>query len=141
MGIPAKTKTLALMAYELGLWVHRTLRVAAMLGAVENQYSSINAHGGYNIRVLRLVSRLVDLARVIYPLFNIELNRRLLARCRIAITANFSALLVIVKGVRGRVLWQLDLGDLQVVLRTVGSMSTNQESVYRVVLFGRAVQT
>ena len=122
------------MAQKLGLWSYNTLRKAAVLGTIEDQYSSINAHCGYNIRILRLVSRLIDLSGVIYFLFNVHFDGSLFAGWRISITTNFSTIFIIVIGIGVDIFRDFDVGNLSVVLCAVSSMGANQESVHRMVL-------
>ena len=125
VGVPAQSKSFLLVPYKFGLWGHDALREAAVLGSVEDEDTPINAHGGYDVGVLGLVSGLVDLSRVIYLLLDVHLNRSLFARRGISISTDFAAIFVVGARVRGDVLWDLDVRDLQVVLRAVGSVSAN----------------
>ena len=83
-----------------------------MFCAVENEHSSINAHSGYNIWVLGLVSSFVDLSRMVNFLFNMHFNRSLFTRRSIPIAANFSAVFIISVGTRSDILRDFNVRDL-----------------------------
>ena len=97
-----------------------------MLGAVEYQYSSINAHCGYDVWILWLVSCLVDFSRMIYLLLDVHLDSRLFStRGWVAITTNLSTFLIIVMWIRCNVLWELDVCDLEIVWCAIRCMGTD----------------
>lgn len=75
-----------------------------MLCAIEDQDSSIHAHGSDDVGVLRLVSCLVHLARMVYLLLDIHLDSSLFAIGRATIATYLSSLLVIIMWVGGDVL-------------------------------------
>lgn len=137
MGVPAQSKSLLLVTQELGLWGHDAFGEATMLGTVEDENSSIDTHSGYDIRVLGLVSSLVDLSRVVYLLLDMHFNRSLLVRCRITKATNLSGIFIKAVGVWADVLWDLNIRDLKVVLCAVCSVSPNQETVDSVFLSRR----
>lgn len=107
-----------------------------MLGAIEYKDSPIYAHGSYNIWVLRLVSSLIDLSRVVYPLFDIQFDCGLFARWYIPITSNLSAILVKPVGFGREVLWDVDICDLNVVLRAIRGVRAKEKTVDCMILPG-----
>ena len=79
------------MAYKLGLELDRiVLWLQRVLGPVEDEHLAVYTQRCYDVGVLRLVARLVDLARVVDLLHNLEVKGSL----RIAVAADFSALFV-----------------------------------------------
>ena len=119
------------------------VRDARVLGAVPDHSAAVGAHGGHHVRVLRLVARLVDLARVVDLLHDRQLDlhgRRLLrARRPAAVASNFFALLIVVGRVRCDGVWDLDLCELEVVGDVVAGVRADEESVHGVVLARDAV--
>jgi len=80
MRVPVQTKAFLLMADQLDLRIGGTRGLQTVLGAIVDQDLAINGKRCDNIRVLGLVACLVDLARVIDLLDNVELDDRRLAR-------------------------------------------------------------
>ena len=132
MRVPAQTKPLGLVSMALELGVDLARRLAAVLGPVEDENASINTESGNQIRVLRLVARLVDLVRVVNLLDNVELDGRHVLG--LAVAADLAALLVVLVGVGGDVGGDLDLGDLDVVLDAGRRVRAEQQPVDAVVL-------
>lgn len=80
MGVPAQAKAFFGVTPELRLGIHSARWQTAVLGSIKNQYFAVNAHCRNNIWVLGLVSRFVDLSRVVNLLLDRHLNGRRLAR-------------------------------------------------------------
>lgn len=80
MRVPAQAKTFFGVTPQLRLGIHSAAWQAAVLSSIENQHLAVNAHCCNNIGVLRLVSRFVDLSRVVDLLLNCHLYGRRLAR-------------------------------------------------------------
>ena len=94
MWVPAKTEAFLLMADQLDLRVWRARGRQAVLGPVKDQDLSVDGKRRDDVGVLRLVARLVDLARVVDLLCDVELDDgRLPRRCLAAIAANLATLL------------------------------------------------
>ena len=105
-----------------------------MLGTIEDKNLSINAHRCNNIGVLWLISSLVDFSRVVDLLLNGHLDCGLLAIRRVAVATNLSSLLVVVMRVCCDILWQFNIGNLEVILGIVGGMRAYQQSMDGVIL-------
>ena len=134
MRVPTQSKTFLGMTNKFSLRIDNSFGHTAMLGAIEDQNSSVITHCRNDVGILWLVSRLVNFSWVIDFLLNVHLDRSLSAtRGRVAITADFSCLLIVVAGVWGDILRKLDVCDLDVVLGVVGSVCSDQESVYSAV--------
>lgn len=80
MGVPAQAKAFFGVAPQLRLGCHSAGWQAAVLSSVKNQYLAVDAHRCNNIWVLRLVSRFIDLSRVVDLLLDRHLDGRRLAR-------------------------------------------------------------
>lgn len=80
MGVPAQPKAFFGVTPQFRLGVHSAGWQAAVFSSIENQYLAVNAHCCNNIWVLRLVSRFIDLSRVVDLLFDRHLDGRRLAR-------------------------------------------------------------
>lgn len=80
MGVPAQAKAFFGVAPQLRLGGHSAGWQAAVLSSIKNQYFAVNAHRCDNIWVLGLVSRFVDLSRVVDLLFDRHLDSGRLAR-------------------------------------------------------------
>lgn len=74
MGVPAKSEAFSFMAQELHLRVHCAGWQAGVLRTIPDHHPTICAHCRNDIRVLWLITGLVDLALVIDLLHNIELD-------------------------------------------------------------------
>ena len=90
-----------------------------MLRTVKDQNPSSRSHCGNDVWILWLVSRLVDLSRVINLLLNVHFDCGLFPVGRVSIATNFASLLIIIVRIRGDVLRDLDVCDLEVVLCVV----------------------
>jgi hypothetical protein len=78
---------------------------------------------------LRLVPGLVDLALVIDFLLNVELDFHLRLLRTPAVATNFSPVFVIVFRICDSRIWQLNMGNLKVILRVTGSMCADKKTV------------
>jgi hypothetical protein len=104
------------MTDQFDLRIRRARGRQTVLGAVKDQHLAIDREGGNDVRVLRLISGLVDLARVVNLLGDVELDdRRLSRRCLAPMAANLAALLVVVTRVGLNKLGNLKLRDLEIV--------------------------
>lgn len=130
MGIPGQTKALLLMANKFDLRARCARRCQAVLGPVEDQDLAINSESGDDVGILRLVARLVDLARVVDLLGDVELDDGLLSRrCLAAIAADLATLLVVITGVRVGRLWKFYLRNLEIVGLALCSVGSEEQSV------------
>jgi hypothetical protein len=135
MGVPAQPKAFLLMANKLDLRARRARGGQAVLGAVEDQDLAINGERGDDVWVLRLVPGLVDLARMVDLLGDVELDdRRLPGRCLAAVATDLTALLIIVARVRVHKLGKLYFRNLEVVGLVLCRVGSEKQSVDRVVL-------
>lgn len=105
-----------------------------MFGAIKDENLSIDAHRSNNIRVLWLISSLVDLSGVIDLLFNGHLDRGLLAIRRISVATDLPSLLIIVVGTCCDILWQFNVGNLEIILCIVGGMGAYKQSMNSIIL-------
>ena len=127
MRVPTESEALIPMAVELDLRVDLALRLARMLRAVEDEDLAIDAHGRQDVRVLWLIPRLVDLARVVNLLGDVELDLSSVASFTVA--ANLAPLIIVVLGAWCSRLRDLHLGDLHIVWFLIGGVSTDEETV------------
>lgn len=111
-----------------------------MLGAIKDKDLSIDAHCGDDVGILWLISSLVDFSGMVNLLFNGHLDRSLLAIRRTAVATDFSPLLVVIVRVCCDILWQFNIGDLEVVLGVVGGVRAYEQSVDGVILACRALE-
>ena len=100
------------MAYQLSLWRNDTFRDAAVLCAIKHQNSSINAHCGNDVRILWLVSSLVNLSWMINLLLDVHFDGSLFSRAGVAVATNLSALFIVIMWVGCNVLWEFNICDL-----------------------------
>jgi len=107
-----------------------------MLGAIEDQCPTINTHGCNDIWILWLISGLVDLSRMINPLVDGHLDASSFS-IRVSITSNFFALLIVVVGIGGDIVWKLDGCDFQVVWLVVGGVCADEKAMDTVILSSR----
>lgn len=106
-----------------------------MLGPVKDEDLAIDGESGNNVGVLGLVAGLVDLARVVDLLGNLEADGRRLSRRSLAsIATNLATLLVVIAGIGRAELGNLNLCNLEVIRLSFRSMSANQQTVDDVVL-------
>ena len=114
MGTPTQTETFCFVTEKFHLRVHLPSGHKLVFCPVPNHDSVVCTHRRYQIRILRLISGFVDLAFVIYLLYDIELDLhdwRLLRRSA-SISADLFALFVVVYRVRGNWFGKLDFGYL-----------------------------
>src|SRR4030081_3019733 len=78
--VPSQTEAFLLMADQFDLWVRSAGWSQAVLGAIENQNLAIHRQCRDYVGILWLVTRLVDLARVVNLLGNGKFDNRGLAR-------------------------------------------------------------
>lgn len=97
-----------------------------MLGTIEDQDPSVSAHCRDQVRILRLVASLVDLARVVDTLNDVEREGTLLSR---TMASNLALLIIIVGGLRGLQDGDIDFRDLEVVLGVVRGVGAEQNAV------------
>ncbi len=97
--------------------VYMACRYAGMLSPIPDHHSAVRAHGSDDIRVLWLISCLVNFALMVYFLHNVEfdLRRSFLGRPS-TVAPNFFTLLIVLGGVRADRVGQLTMDNLQVVL-------------------------
>lgn len=109
MRIPGQPESLFAVTDQLDLWRRRAIRNQTVLCAVEDEHLAVDRQRGNDIRVLRLVASLVDLARMVDLLCDLELDSR---SCLATMPANLSTFLVIVVGIGRYSFGYLDLGNL-----------------------------
>jgi hypothetical protein len=125
MGIPVETETLGLVAYQLDLRVELAnggRGNQGVLGAVKDENFAIDAKGSNNVGVLWLIAGLVHFSGVFNLVHNVAFDG-----CDIAglsIPADFTTFLIIVIRVRGNGLWDLHIGNLEVVGAVIGGVSS-----------------
>ncbi len=78
MRIPAQPKPFALVPYQFRLGRNHALGDTAVLGSIEYKNSSARSHSSNNVGILRLVSRLINLAWMINFLLDDEFDRSLI---------------------------------------------------------------
>lgn len=108
------------MADKFDLSIDLASGLQAVLCAVEYEDLAVDAKSRNDIGVLRLITRLVNLAGVVNLLHDVELDSGRLSIRRLGVTSDFPSLLVVVFGVRGHRLGDLDFGDLDVVWEALG---------------------
>ena len=99
-----------------------------MFCSVPYHYPSIGAHCCYNIRVLRLITGLVDLSFVIDLLHNFKFDLqslRLFPRGT-AMSANFLTILIVVCSIWSDRFRKLNMSNLKIVLRFVRGMCSDK---------------
>ena len=135
MRVPAQPKTFLLMADQLDLWVRCARGHYAVLGSVEDQNLAVDSERRDDVGILRLVARLVDLARVVDLLGDVELDDgRLPRRALVAIAANLACRIVVVVGARNDRLGKLNLGNLEVVGLALSRVGSDEQPMDRVVV-------
>lgn len=102
-----------------------------MLRSVEDENFAVDAKSSNNVRVLRLITGLVDFPRVLNPLYDVALERGNIASFSIA--SNLASFLVVVVGIRRHGFGYLDIGDLKEVGTVVGSVCSQQKTVHAIV--------
>ncbi len=134
MGVPRQAKAFGLVSNELNLGVDlaQSRWLKRVLCAIKDENFAINAQRANNVRVLGLVARLVDFAWVLNLLHNVALDGRDVSR--LAVSANFASILVVVIRVRRSSFWYLDIGNLQEIGAVIGSVRSQQQSVHAMVL-------
>jgi len=96
------------MALELGF--DGAGGLAAVLGTIKDENATVDAKGGNQIGILRLISCFVNLVGVIDLLNDVEADGGDVFRLSIA--ADLAALFIVLFGVGGHGFGYLDLGDL-----------------------------
>lgn len=126
--VPRQTETFLFVPDQLNLGVGFTRLVkSTVLGAIEDQNPAVHGKGGDDVWVLRLVSCLVDLARMVDLLRDLERDDWGLAAS--AVTTNLACILVVILGVGSAHLGDLDLGDLDIVGLPLGRVGSDQQTV------------
>ena len=125
MRAPAESKTFLCVAQKFHLRVDCSCRQAGMLRTIPDHCSSIRTHGGNDIRILRLITCLVDFTLVINLLNNVELNLHWGLLGATPISANLAPFLIVVIWVRSRRVGKLHMGDLQIILCIARSVCSN----------------
>lgn len=133
MGVPGETKSFSLVPnqFNLGIYLAKRGRLKRVLGAVEDENLSIYTQGGNDVGILRLVPSLVDLTRVLNLLDNVALDGSDVTG--VAIATNFASLLIVVGGIWGNRLGDLDISNLQKVGTLIRRMGSEQQSVHAIV--------
>lgn len=139
--VPAEPKPFSIMSQELHLGVDVARGQARVLRAIPDHDPPICAHCRDNVRVLWLVTRLVDLALVVNFLDNVEFDLHLRLLGTPTIASNFTFLLVVIIGIRGIGIGKLHMGNLEVIRRIIGGMCSDQEAMSRVGLVGDSAET
>lgn len=100
---PAQAKAFCLVTDQFQLGIDLSRRLAWVLGSIPDHDPPVRAHGGDNVRVLRLIAGLIDLPLVINLLGDVELdlNRRWLFGGAPSVPTNLFALFIVVGGVGG----------------------------------------
>lgn len=106
-----------------------------MFCAVKDQGVSLNGHGGDEVWILRHVTSLVDLSRVVDLLDDIEGD----GLFRSAVATNLLLLCIIVGGIDSRLVGEVDGCDLKVVLSGTTSVCSDQKAMSGKVLVGHGL--
>lgn len=131
MRAPVQAKALLCVALQLDVRVWGAAGVeTAVLGPVVDEDPAVDAQGSDHVRVLGLVTGLVDLTGMVDLLDDVHLDGSRLA----AVTANLATILIVVIGVRLGRLWDLDLGNLEVVVGAGRGVSADQKAMHAIVL-------
>ena len=129
VGVPTQPETFGLVTEKLHLRVHRPCGHAWMLGAIPNHDSTIGAHRRNDVRILRLIPGLVDLAFMVNLLNNIKLDLHLGLLGPATVASNLALVLVVILRV-GRIwIGELDVGNLEVVLGITSGMGADEKAM------------
>ena len=98
---PTEAKALPFMSVKLNIRLDLASRYAWMVCSIPDHDPSVSTHGSDHIRVLRLISSFVDLARMVDLLDNgkCDVDWRLFRRTT-SISTNFSRVCVVVVDIR-----------------------------------------
>lgn len=122
------------MAKKLDLWADLAElgRLKLMFCAVEDEDTAIHGKSRNNVWVLRLITCLVDLTRMLNLVDNVTLDGRHLAR--LAIPTDLAAILVVIVRVWRGCFGDLYIGDLKIIGTVVRGVRSQQQAVNSVVL-------
>lgn len=97
MRTPTKAEALPFVSVKLNVWLDLASRYAWMVCSIPDHDPSVGTHRSDHIRVLRLISSFVDLARMVDLLDNgkCDVDWRLFRRAT-SISTNFSRVCIIV---------------------------------------------
>ena len=142
MWAPAQAIAFFLVAEEFNLRIHLPSRQAGVLCPVPYHHSTICAHRGNDIGILRLIPRLIDFSLVVDLLDNLEFdfNWRGLFGRPTSVATNLLALLIVICRVGRNGSWKLHVRYLQVILRFAGCVCSQEKSMGRVWLFWNTVE-
>lgn len=126
MRAPAETESFFRMADELHLRVDLARWQTWVFRAIPDHDPAICAHGSNNVGVLWLIPGLIYFALVINLLHDVELDfhGRLLRAA--AVPSDFPALLIVVVRIWSRRIGELDMSNLQIILRIARSVRADQ---------------
>lgn len=125
-------KSLFFVTNQLNLRIWHSVWRQAMLGAIEYEDSTLYRECGDNVWVLRLIPSLVDFAGMVNLLDDIKFdNWRRGSRSRrlVTVTANLTAFLIMVVGIRLGHLGNVNFDDLNIVWLPFSGVRSEQESV------------
>lgn len=133
VGIPVEAETFRFVANELNLCIYlaQTRWLQRMLRSVKDEDFAVDAKSSNNVRVLRLITGLVDFSRMLNPLHDVALEGSNIA-C-LSIASDLASFLVVVVGVRRHGFGYLDIGDLEEVGTVVRSVCSEQKTVHAIV--------
>lgn len=124
------------MTQKLHLRIDIASGQARMLRAIPNHYPAICAHRRDDVRVLRLIPSLVDLALMVNLLDNVELDLHLRLLRASTIASDLPFLVIVVVRVRNIGIGKLHMGNLKIIGSFSGSMRANQEAMGGIWLVG-----
>lgn len=129
MRVPVQAETFGLVSNKLDLSVDlsKGSGLERVLCSVEDEDLAIHTKSGDDVRVLRLISSLVNFSGVLDLLNNLTLDSSDITR--LAVATNLASLLIIVLGIGGYSLWNLNIGNLKKVGALIRSVSAKQEAV------------
>jgi hypothetical protein len=115
MRIPVQAETFGLVSNKLNLSVDlsKGSGLERVLRSVEDKDLAIHTKSGDNVRILRLVSSLVDFSGVLNLLNDLALDSSDITRLTVA--TNLASLVIIVLGIGRYSLWNLNIGNLKKV--------------------------
>jgi hypothetical protein len=115
VGIPGEPKAFSFMSNQFNLRINfaQIGWLQWVLCAIKDENLAVDTQCGNDVWVLRLVARLVHFARVLNLLDNVTLDGGRISR--LAVSANFASLFIVVVRIRRKSFRDLNIGNLQVV--------------------------
>lgn len=115
MRVPVQAETFGLVSNKLNLRVDLSegSGLERVLGSVEDKDFAIDTKSGDDVRILRLISSLINFSGVLDLLNNLALDSSDITRLTVA--TNLASLVIVVLGIGRYSLWNLNIGNLKKV--------------------------